>query len=259
MYRRQATSTIQSPRMDQERGVPMAERRYTEEEVSNILDRATREREGGLQRGGGPDGLTLDELREIGREVGISPAVIEEAARAIDRQGHSITRRWAGFPLGVGHSVRLGRHITDEEWERLVVDLRHTFGAKGRLRVEGGFREWSNGNLQALVEPAPEGDVLRLKTLKGDARTLMTVGGILGAIGAVQLVVGLAGSAVAADRLWDHLLVALVGAGLFAFSALRLPSWAKLRRRQMEAVADRLVQALNAGSPEVRESGSEGA
>jgi hypothetical protein len=237
----------------------MTERRYTEEEVADILDRATRQRKGGVRRSGTPDGLTLDELREIGGEVGIPPALIEEAAREIDLQGRSNTRRWAGFPLGVGHSVQLGRRITEEEWERLVVDLRQTFDARGKLRVEGGFREWTNGNLQALIEPTPHGDRFRMRTLKGDARTLMTIGAIMGLVGSVLLVVGPAMGVMAdADRLWDHLLVALVGAGLFGFSALRLPGWARLRRRQMEAVADRLVEALNTGSPEIAGPESEG-
>ena len=62
-----------------------SERRYTEDEVDRILDRAT---EPDLARGagaGGSMGLTLRELHEIGREVGIPEEVITQAASSLDR------------------------------------------------------------------------------------------------------------------------------------------------------------------------------
>jgi hypothetical protein len=36
--------------------------------------------------------------------------------------------------------------------------------------------------------------------------------------------------------------MALIGAGLFGVGALRLPGWAKLRRRQMEQLSQQLTQ-----------------
>ena len=64
-----------------------SERRYTEDEVDRILDRAT---EADLARGSSPGadgstGLTLRELHEIGREVGIPEEVITQAATSLDR------------------------------------------------------------------------------------------------------------------------------------------------------------------------------
>ena len=36
--------------------------------------------------------------------------------------------------------------------------------ARGHLSEEGPFRQWTNGNLQALLEPTESGQQLRLKT-----------------------------------------------------------------------------------------------
>ncbi len=60
--------------------------------------------------------------------------------------------------------------------------LRETFDARGRLKAEGSFRQWTNGNLQALLEPTSSGHRLRLSTRKGDVKALVAVGiGLLGA------------------------------------------------------------------------------
>ena len=57
------------------------------------------------------------------------------------------------MPVGVSRTVTSAGNFTEREWERLVVDLRETFDAKGAVKREGSFRQWTNGNLQALVEP----------------------------------------------------------------------------------------------------------
>jgi hypothetical protein len=121
-----------------------------------------------------------------------------------------------------------------------VGDLRETFDARGSVRYDGPFRQWTNGNLKALLEPTATGHRLRLQTVKGDARGQMTAGiGLMG-IAAATLIAsavtgGLAGSLTALVSL------AAIGLGLFGIGALRLPGWARQRRRQMEAVAERLA------------------
>ncbi len=69
-------------------------------------------------------GMTLAALQDIGREVGISPDSLSRAARS----------------------------FSDSDWEVLVADLRTTFEALGAVRYDGPFRQWTNGNLQALAE-----------------------------------------------------------------------------------------------------------
>src|SRR5215213_4945176 len=123
------------------------------------------------------DGMTLAQLQEIGREVGIPPEQLAQAAKAIELGGRSTSRRFLGLPIGVGLTVDLNRRLADEEWDRFVVDLRETFDARGTQSREGSFRQWTNGNLQALLEPTATGQRIRLRTVKGDARAMM-VGGL---------------------------------------------------------------------------------
>jgi hypothetical protein len=74
----------------------------------------------------------------------------------------------------------------------------------------------------------------------------MTAG--LGALGfsAVMLIGAALGSSLDASSLGSVGSIAAVGLGLFGMGAIRLPSWASLRRRQMEGVISRLAQLTSA-------------
>lgn len=222
----------------------MTERRFNEEEVAAIFRQASEAQnqtsEGLLPSG---EGLTVTELQAIGREVGISSDQITRAAQLIERGGNATSRQFLGFPIGVGQTVDLGRQLSDEEWERLVVDLRETFHARGALRKDGSLRQWTNGNLQALVEPTENGDRVRLRTTKGDARGMMTFGlGMFGVSTAGILAVTTTQAVtVAGGNLFFMGLLAAMGIGMFGVGALRLPAWAGERRRQMNEIAGRLT------------------
>jgi hypothetical protein len=220
----------------------MSERRFNEEEVAAIFRQASEaqnETSEGLLPSG--EGLTVSELAEIGRQVGISSDQITQAAQLIERGGNATSRQFLGFPIGVGQTVDLGRKLSDEEWERLVVDLRETFHARGTIRKDGSLRQWTNGNLQALVEPTETGDRVRLRTTKGDARSAMALG--LGMFGVSTA--GLIAEAATASggNLTLLAMFAAMGIGMFGFGALRLPSWARERTRQMSVLAGRLAAA----------------
>jgi hypothetical protein len=222
----------------------MTERRYTEDEVAEIFQRATEAQHGGVRRLPSGEGTTLDALQEIGREVGIAPDLIAQAARSLDRRGQLTKRRFLGLPIGVGRTVELERRLSDEEWERLVIDLRETFDARGRLGQDGAFRQWTNGNLQALLEPTEKGHRLRLRTIKGSAYALMMSGlGMLGVAG-LALVKALVSGFGVAELSSVATLVALAG-GLFGFGALQLPGWARTRQRQMEEITARVAASVS--------------
>lgn len=227
----------------------MNERRYTDEEVAEIFARASESERATPTRPAGGTGLSLTALQEIGREVGISPDAIGNAARSLDLGGHPGSRTYLGLPIGVGRTIELDRPITDADWERLVGDLRDTFHARGTLRVDGSFRQWTNGNLQALVEPTAGGFRLRLQTTKGDSRRLMTAGGVLLGVAAVVGIATVAVSAIAspgaggAGAFSGIGFLSLAGLGMFAIGAVRLPAWARRRREQFDAICARLAAA----------------
>jgi hypothetical protein len=232
----------------------MIERRYTEEEVEAIFRQAAEAEVAGKGPLPAGEGRTLSELQAIGAEVGLQPELVERAARSLDRGGRPPDRSLLGFPLAVGRTVALERRLTDEEWERLVVDLRDTFDARGTLRTQGTFRQWTNGNLQALLEPTERGHQLRLRTLKGDARNFMHAGLALFGVALALLVLFAATGELATD--WGAaFFVALMGAGMFGAGALRLPGWAATREAQMDGVVERLL-ASTSSDPDDRDGTS---
>jgi hypothetical protein len=219
----------------------MTERRFNEAEVAAIFERATEAQQTSQRQLRSGDGMTLSELQEIGREVGISPELVAQAAKAMDRAGRPTERRFLGLPIGVGRTIELDRRLSDEEWERFVVDLRETFDARGAQKQEGSFRQWTNGNLQALLEPTETGHRIRLRTVKGDAQGMMIGGlGMLGAAAGFIVAAVLRGATGDAGMLSSLGTLAAMGVTMFGVGAFRLRGWARLRRRQMEELVARV-------------------
>lgn len=220
----------------------MSERRYNDDEVEAIFARASEDEQASTQITRSAEGLTLADLQVIGREAGIAPERVTQAARSLEQTRQPTAPTLLGLPVGVSRTVTLERRLSEAEWERLVVDLRETFDARGAVRTDGSFRQWANGNLQVLVEPDGDGQRIRFRTVKGDSRALIIGGlGMMGVAAATTLAAVLTGTMGATEAFASVGTIGLMGAGMFAFGALRLPGWAKQRRQQMEDVAKRLI------------------
>lgn len=228
----------------------MNERRYTDDEVAAIFERAATEQHAPPKQLAPAEGLTLAQLHDIGREVGISADLVTRAARSLEPAAHPVSRSVLGLRLRVGRSVELPRRLTDGEWEQVVADLRDTFGAKGSLRYDGSFREWSNGNLSVMLEPTPAGHRVRMQTLNGTLREIMSLGAVLTGMGSFIAFVAVAAGKAKGLAISGPMVA--MGLGAMGFGALRLRGWASLRQRQMEGLASRI--ALMAESPPPGES-----
>lgn len=223
----------------------MTTRRYEDDEVREIFSLAT--------TGGAADrtlpaesgGLTLDDLQRIGREAGIEPARVAQAAATLDARGKPApVRRMFGLPIGVSRVVDLPRAPTDREWERLIAEFRTTFGAQGRATSSGGLREWSVGELHISVEPTEHGEQLRLSTVNSLGQLLNGLGTVLGGFSLLMAAV------VAAAGKPEKALVVLgmfggMSLAAFAGNVFRLPRWARERARQMEEIAEHAVKLLS--------------
>ena len=222
----------------------MTDRRYTDEEMRAIFAAAAESLPSAPQLADEQD-LTLADLQAIGKEVGLTPEAVAQAARTLDVRRVAVSRTLLGLPIGVERSVTLNRRLTDDEWERLVVELREVFKARGSTRSDGSLRQWTNGNLYALLEPVATGHRLRFGSMHGGARASVTMGfAALGVAATAAIATAVTGTLGNAVPLVSYLLG--VGVTLVAIGAARLPRWARLRGQQMEALAARL--ALSAGS-----------
>lgn len=226
----------------------MSERRYGEEEVAEILDRATAP-DHDLSRLAGQTGLTLAQIQEIGSEAGISSERIAQAALSVTRatsvspSGPTLL----GTPRSVERVVHLKRAPTDEEWSRLVADLRETFEAEGQLESHGTLRSWRNGHLTVHLEPDGDGYRIRMGSLHGTS-----AGALGGALLMVSAGIGLAILTTTAkvtgseDVLFGVLaaIAGLGGVGSVAYMRAILPKWALERETQMEGLARRIPLLL---------------
>ena len=180
-----------------------------------------------------------DEVHDIGRDVGIAPEAVTRAANALELGAPTAARTFMGFPISVERTVVLNRRLSDAEWELLVVKLRDAFNARGRLSAYGTMRQWTNGNLQALLEPTATGQRLRLRTTKASAHFNVRMGMLAFGMSGVVAMAGVASGHFAA-RMPGALALAVMGVGMIASGLLPLREWARTRSRQMDAIAEEL-------------------
>ena len=224
------------------------ERRYQDDEIRQILDLAIGQEDGPAQSLPSVDGLTLLELQEVGREVGLPPDRISQAVAAFEGRGESVPRGTTlGLPTSVGSVVPLPRSLSDREFELLIAELRTTFGGKGEVTSHGGLREWSNGTLHAFIEPTETGHRLRL-TDSSLAVAGIVLGGSLLAF-ALLIFVVLLGKDDPGFKFAVPVFLSLLGGSLAAGSAMSLPRWAREQERRMEHISRYAVSLLALPGP----------
>ncbi len=216
----------------------MAERRYRDDEVTAIFRYATEEQKVREPNAPAGEGLTLADVQQIGRDVGIEPQLIARAAAALDQREGTTVRTFLRLPIRVGRTVELGRLVSDGEWQRLVVDLDEIFNAQGVVRYDGGVRSWRNGNLRVTIEPAGSNSRLRLGTYNAMSHRMMRMGLTLGAIAAVGAVISAVGHAQ-----FELGSLGIMAAIFFGMGAVRLPWWGRRRLAQMNDIAQKLLSA----------------
>lgn len=223
-------------------------RRYHDAEVEEIFALATQTAEAGPLALPSHDGLTLEELQEVGAQVGLPPERIAAAASAVDVRGETLPQRThMGQPLSVGRVVDLPRAATDREWELLVAELRATFDAKGEVTSHGSLREWSNGNLHAFHEPTDDGYRLRMTTFR-EVTYSWTAMGSMFLVMSVIMFVAMASKGKLGLELVLPMFFGAAGIGALASNMLQLPRWAREREQQMEHIAERARTLLEAST-----------
>lgn len=245
----------------------MAQRRFTDEEIAEILARATRplpaptEGEGGGGRGragggdreaeGGdegdpvgasppaPRGLTLAELRSVAREAGIDPARIDDAALEVTSPGTPVKRRsLVGLTRGLSREAALPGPLRDEAWERLLAHLRATWEARGEVAETGLTRSWSTDEVELHMEPDPastSGWRLRIASESEDGE-MLEFSLFAAALAPVLLALYLLGVGIPGVLVG---LALLASAGMTGWCAWALPRWAREEEERLEGTVIR--------------------
>jgi hypothetical protein len=120
---------------------PIDKRKFTDREVHEILKRAVEKAPSrALVRN---EGHSLEELKTIGAEVGIDPARLEDAARAVTLDDGNRPNRLLGGPTILNFERRVEGELGPEDTPEILSVIRRAMGHQGKLDEVGGTLEWS--------------------------------------------------------------------------------------------------------------------
>ncbi len=125
-------------------------RKYTEAEVRAILAKAVQDGPSGPPSETGD--LTLDEIKQIGAEVGIDPVSLERAARSVSPVQPDRRALLAGAPTAVTVERRVEGSLDSVQPNEILSVIRKEMGSPGRLSELTDLLEWrSEGELGQRV------------------------------------------------------------------------------------------------------------
>lgn len=225
-----------------------SDRRYSQKEIAAIFKKASEEQERIKEKSALEDGLSLADLHIIAKEAGISPDLITSAATGLEHEIEAPPEKlFLGIPISVHRIVDLKAPLSDEDWDKLVIDIRGAFGARGKVTREGGLREWSNGNLHILVEPTATGHRLRMGTEKGSAKgTFWASLSWIGVAIFIAIAASMAGDLSMRDLI-PSIFFAIAGLGGIGFMSLHLSQWRYDRADQMDSIASKALNLVAKG------------
>lgn len=237
----------------------MDQAEFDDVEVQRILKRASEQQQASerrdLARGAG---TSLTSLREIAGEVGIEPRFVDAAAREVAlRRDHAPAKEFMGVPDELRIQRVLPEKVDDDEWIRIVDDLRASYGITGHVSHYGRVREWQSGAsstsgsgsvIHLRLEETDDGTALTLsQNIRSQTQLPKVLGGTFGALGVTFLALIPAMSAVVPPLLFAGGNI-LAGAGILLGGMNWTGRWARRRMERFHATADRIE--LMAGTTE---------
>ena len=236
--------------MEELTGAAALPRRYSEGEVREIVKRAS-EIEASNPTAGGA--MTVGGIEALAAEVGIAPATVREAARALSAgatpPAAPLNRRnfWLGAPTGLAYERVVEGEVPDAEFPVMVDEIRRLTNHPGQVSQLGRSFSWTSarggGSTRNLeVSVAVRGGRTRISVREGLGPLIGGwfggLGGGLGGGGIGPLMGVLAGhlgpwAAVVAVPFW-------LG-GAFAVSRSAYYYTVRRRDRQLATLTDRLA------------------
>ena len=120
---------------------PLDEKKFTDREVREILKKAVEKAPSrALMKS---EGLSLAELKSIGEEVGIDPARLEDAARAITLRSGNQPNQILGGPTVLNFERKVEGEFDPEDTPEILALIRRTMGQQGEVNEIHGSLEWT--------------------------------------------------------------------------------------------------------------------
>lgn len=224
---------------------------YTEKEIGALFKRATEIQENAHESFS--QGLSLKEIEDIAREIGIDPKFVRSAASELEHQMVAEQRSsFFGAPFMIEQKRVIRGEINDEEWEELVRQIRHVTGSAGRTTRVGQTRQWHRSvkdmsttleetHLQVVSQNNRSTIEIR-KYFKGGAYVAYLMGLVIsGTVAGIYL----DGSGY--TELVNTGVVLTSMSGGFAAARFAIMSWTERQRRKIHGLMNR-IQDQVAGS-----------
>lgn len=236
----------------------MADRTYTEREVSDLISRAV-ERQQDASRQESAVGLTLDEVERIGQETDIDPEHLRAAAAEMDSAGRTLSRQSTTSDKHIAVERWIDAPLTPEGWEDAVAHLRTEFGlsmaagmsAGGTVQQVGNAYEWqhtSGVGVQTTVTASPRDGRTRLQLRQLVGWASPRVEGIGYGLIVAMAAAAIGGPVSVAFLDVDPGVAALVFVLVWAVAAPAITAldrrWRAGKLRQLDALADDLGDVL---------------
>ena len=229
---------------------PMHERRFTEGEVREILKRAADDELPGAVSPG--EGLSLVELKTIGKEVGIDPARLEDAARAVAQNQEPGFHPILGTPTVLHYERVVDGELDLARPATILSVIRRAMGHHGEVSEVSGSLEWrtKGGSVERLVSVSSNAG---RTTIEGSANLRQAVVGTYVSGGIVATWMGFMG--ISASVGGSHLSISglVLSAGFLAAAYTGLRAIVKKRLRSESEKLERAVNdlaELTSGRPE---------
>lgn len=223
--------------------------RFDRDQISKILKRAAElEHKNHINDDG--DGLSVEELQEVAKEVGLHPKYIRLAAEELERPSPSFLSKIFGGPFNYRHSSVVEGTLSNKKWEEIVAQIRHSIGKNGKPSKFGDTFEWElrddeTQHLQIYVSPQGEQTSIQINADFKNYAALIY--GALGTMG-VTLIAVLIPILFKKAGLPLAPLLTFGGIGLLSFAAgLRfyLSRWTKKKRKTYSRLVNRLQEILS--------------
>jgi len=179
-------------------------RRFGDDDIQRILQTAAELQERtSLVPHDGSRGLTLDDLRQVAREVGIDPTFVDLAASHVDAPFERTESVVAGGPTRWHFRTSVPGEIPTGELDRILQAIRSTLQEKGEVAEVWGRIEWSHDEVGSTIvgissrDGTTEIDVSAVKSQEAGLIHFMMVpfGGILGGA-ALGSLLGISGAGI---------------------------------------------------------------
>jgi hypothetical protein len=185
-------------------------------------------------------GFSLAELKSIGREVGIDPTRLEDAARAVTQKNDPLSSPIVGVPTIVRYKQTVDGELDPTRTVAVLSVIRRIMGHHGEVSEVSGSLEWrtKGGSVDRLVNVWSHG---RTTTIEASANLRQAAVGTFASGGVIAFVIALLGIAASAE---SGPIALVVTSGFLATAYIGLRARLKKVFNSESAKLERVVNEL---------------